>query len=240
MAACRAECNVMNEAKQSLVFPFSLRPLPYAYDALEPHLDAQTMQLHHTKHHQGYIDQLNTALEDYPLLHSFSIEELLKRLDKLPIAIRQTVHDQGGGHLHHQLFWNILKPPTDSNASRPVGSLASAISQEFGSFEGFKKKFIDAGTKHFSAGWVFLALNPATTKLEVFSRPDHNNILAEKKHVLLVNDLWEHAYYLQHKSNRNEYLQSFWDIVNWEYVNELYETAPASKDRLQGVSKRFV
>lgn len=231
---------MMSETKQSFVFPFSLSPLAYAYDALEPYIDAETMYIHHTKHHQSYIIQLNTALHDYPQLHGFSIDELLKRLDKLPIAIRQTVHDQGGGHLHHQLFWSILKPPMSSSTSDPIGPLATAIEHEFGSFAGFKEKFINIGTKHFSSGWVFLTMNPATARLEVFSRADHNNVLAEKKHVLLINDLWEHAYYLKHKSNRDEYLRSFWDVVNWEYVNELYQNVPASKDRLQGVPKSFI
>lgn len=227
-----------SEISNPLAYPFTLTPLPYAYEALEPAIDAQTLHLHHTKHHQAYISNLNAALKDYPQLHGFTIEELLTRLDKLPIAIRQTVHDQGGGHLHHQFFWSILRPP--SGQLRPMGNLADAIDREFGSFEAFQEKFIETGTKHFACGWVFLAVNPALEKLEVFSRPDHNNILAEKKHALLINDLWEHAYYLKHQSDRTGYLKSFWDIVNWEYIGQLYESVPVNKGRLTGVPKRFI
>lgn len=227
-----------SEQSKQLTYPFSLAPLPYAYDALEPYIDAVTLQIHYTKHHQSYITNLNAALKEYPQLHGFKIEELLNRLDKLPIAIRQTVHDQGGGHLHHEFFWSILKPP--SGRTKPIGALASAIDREFGSFEAFQEKFIETGTKHFASGWVFLAMNPVLEKLEIFSRPDHNNILTEKKHMLLINDLWEHAYYLKHKSDRTGYLKSFWDIVNWDYIGQLYESVPASKGRLTGVPKQFI
>lgn len=223
------------DEQKPATYPFSLAPLPFAYDALEPHIDAATMRIHHTKHHQSYITNLNAALKDYPELHSFSIEELLKRLDKLPIAIRQTTHDQAGGHLHHQFFWSILRP--GASAEHPAGALAETIDRDFGSFETFKEKFIETGTKHFASGWVYLATNPATGKLEVFSRADHNNILSEKKHILLINDLWEHAYYLKHQSDRAEYLKYFWNIVNWAHVGQLYENVPASKPRLMGATK---
>lgn len=216
-------------------YPFSLAPLPFAYDALEPHIDTATMRVHHTKHHQSYITNLNAALKGHPELHSFSIEDLLKRLDKLPIAIRQTVHDQGGGHLHHQFFWSILRP--GAGAEYPAGALAKNIDRDFGSFEAFKKMFIEAGTEHFASGWVFLAMSLTTGKLEVFSRADHNNILSEKKHILLINDLWEHAFYLKHQSDRAGYLQSFWNVVNWERVGQRYDNVPVSKGRLVGVTK---
>jgi len=223
------------DEQKPATYPFSLAPLPYAYDALEPHIDAATMRVHHAKHHQSYITNLNAALKDYPDLHSFGIEELLKRLNRLPIAIRQTIHDQGGGHLHHQFFWSILSPGT--SVAQPAGALAKAIDRDFGSFDMFKEIFVETGIKHFASGWVFLAMSPTTGKLEVFSRPDHSNILSEKKHILLINDLWEHAYYLKHQSNRAEYLKSFWNIVNWERVGQLYENVPASTGRLMGVTK---
>ncbi len=225
---------MLTDEQKPPAYPFSLAPLPFAYDALEPHIDAATMRVHHTKHHQSYITNLNAALKDYPELHGFGVEELLTRLDKLPIAIRQTIHDQGGGHLHHQFFWSILRPGV--SAENPAGALAEAIDRDFSSFEAFKEKFVETGIKHFASGWVFLAMSPATAKLEVFSRADHNNILSEKKHILLINDLWEHAFYLKHQSDRAEYLKSFWNIVNWERVGQLYENVPASKGRLLGVT----
>jgi len=226
---------MITDEQKPATYPFSLAPLPFAYDALEPHIDTATMHVHHTKHHQSYITNLNAALKDYPDLHSFGIEELLKHLDKLPIAIRQTIHDQGGGHLHHQFFWSILKPR--ASEAKPVGALAEAIDRDFGSFDAFRERFVETGIKHFASGWVFLAMNPATGKLEVFSRADHNNILSEKKHILLINDLWEHAFYLKHQSDRAEYLKSFWNIVNWAQVGQLYENVPASKGRPMGVTQ---
>lgn len=229
---------MISEEQKPSAYPFSLAPLPFAYDALEPYIDTATLQIHHTKHHQAYITNLNAALEGYPQLHGFSIEELLQRLDKLPIAIRQTVHDQGGGHLHHQFFWSILK--SRPGEAKPAGALAVAIDRDFGSLDAFREKFIDTGTRHFASGWVFLAMDPATGKLEVFARADHNNLLPEKKYTLLINDLWEHAYYLQYRNDRAEYLKSFWAIVDWEYVGQLYKNASSSKDRLAGAIKRRI
>lgn len=226
------------EERKPATYPFSLPSLPYPYDALVPAIDAATLRVHHTKHHQAYIDKLNTALEPYPQLHGFSIEELLKRLDKLPVGIRQTVYDHGGGHFHHELFWQMLAP--NARGSSPDGALAEAIERDFGSFDAFKEKFVDAGSKHFASGWVFLALNPATAQLEVFSRSDHNNILQEKKYPLLLNDLWEHAYYLRYQSDRQRYLESFWDIVNWSYVTQRHKDAPLSKGKLERAPKRFL
>lgn len=226
------------EGPQSTTYPFSLAPLPYSYDALDPVIDADTLRVHHTKLHQAYIDKLNKALEPYPQLHEFGIEELLKRLDKLPIGIRQSVYDQGGGHFHHDLFWRMLTP--NSHAANPSGALAEAIERSFVSLEAFKKKFVDIGTKHFASGWTFLALDTTNAQLEVFSRSDHNNILQEKKYPLLINDLWEHAYYLQYRSDRLRYLESFWDIVNWDYVAQRYESAPVNKNRLARAPKRFL
>lgn len=211
----------------SPTYPFALEPLPFAYEALEPHIDAATMRVHHQKHHQAYITNLNAALKDHPELHGFSIEELLLRDSDLPVAIRQTVHDQGGGHLHHQYFWKTLKP--GAAGAKPVGTLAQAITREFGSFDAFKKKFVEAGVKHFGSGWVFLAVDGESGKLDVFSRPGHDNILVENRTVLLLNDLWEHAYYLKYQSARADYLNAFWNVVNWEYVNQKLETLHASE-----------
>lgn len=218
-------------------YPFTLKPLAYAYDALEPYIDAATMRIHREKHHQSYINNLNAALKNYPEWHDFSIEELLQRVNELPVAIRQTVHDQGGGHLHHQYFWKILKAGAAS--AKPTGTLAQAITSEFGSFDSFKKKFVEVGVKHFGSGWVFLAVD-AGGKLDVFSRPNHDNILLENKTVLLINDLWEHAYYLKYQSARADYLNAFWNTVNWEYVNQQLESLHISRMPLSGWQSRDV
>ena len=212
----------MTSPNQKLpTYPFVLEPLAFAYDALEPYIDAATMRLHHQKHHQAYITNLNAALKNYPELQSLSIEELLRRGNELPVAIRQTVHDQGGGHLHHQYFWRTLKP--GAAGGKPNGPLAQAITREFGSFDSFKEKFVETGVKHFGSGWVFLAVDVGG-KLDVFSRPGHDNILVENKTLLLINDLWEHAYYLKYQSARADYLNAFWNVINWGYVNHQLET----------------
>jgi Fe-Mn family superoxide dismutase len=224
---------MISQTKKSLTYPFSLAPLHFAFDAIEPYIDAATMQIHHDKHHQAYINGLNAALKSHPELHGFSVEELLRRCDELPVTIRQTVYDQGGGHLHHQYFWKILKPGAAD--AKPVGTLAQAITRDFGSFASFKKKFVEAGIKQFGSGWVFLAAD-AYGKLDVFSRPDHDNILQENKSILLLNDLWEHAYYLKYRSDRADYLNAFWNVVNWEYVNQQLENLHTTKEQLQWVT----
>lgn len=215
------------ETRELSTYPFVLAPLPFAYDALEPYIDAATLHLHHDQHHQAYITHLNAALKGYPEFHGFSIEELLWRLDEMPVTIRQTVHDQGGGHLHHEFLWKILKPGIAG--ARPTDALAQAIDRDFGSFDAFKAKFVETGAKHFASGWVFLVVNQADGKLEVFSRPDHDNVLLERKTALLINDLWEHAYYLKYRSGRVDYLNAFWNVVNWEYVGQRLESVVASK-----------
>ena len=222
------------ETKKPLTYPFVLTPLPFAYDALEPYIDAATMRIHHDKHHQAYITHLNAALKGYPELHDFSIEELLRRSNELPVTIRQTVHDQGGGHFHHQYFWKILKP--GAAGAKPIGALAQAIARDFGSFDAFKTKFVETGTKHFASGWVFLVVNQADGKLEVLSRPDHDSVLLEKKTTLLINDLWEHAYYLKYQSDRADYLNAFWNVINWEYVNQRLESLHTTKEQFQLVT----
>ncbi|MCR4300608.1 MAG: superoxide dismutase [Sulfuricaulis sp.] len=219
------------ETRKLSTYPFALEPLPFAYDALEPYIDAATMQIHHDQHHQAYITHLNAALKDYPEWHDFSIEELLRRHNEVPVTIRQTVLDQGGGHLHHQLFWKILKPGVAG--TRPTGALAQAIDRDFGSFDAFKTQFVATGAKHFASGWVILAVNPADGKLEVLSRPDHDSVLLEKKTALLINDLWEHAYYLKYQSRRGDYLNAFWNVVNWGYVGQRLENVLAGDSEIQ-------
>jgi Fe-Mn family superoxide dismutase len=226
------------ETNKPLTYPFVLAPLPFAYDAIEPYIDAATMQIHHDKHHQAYITSLNAALEGYPELHDLSIEELLlERHSELPITIRQTVHDQGGGHLHHQLFWKILKPGV--SGTKPAGTLAQAIDRDFGSFDALKARFVETGAKHFASGWVFLVVNPADGKLEVLSRPNHDSVLPERMTALLINDLWEHAYYLKYKSNRVDYLKAFWNVVNWEYAGQRLESVLDNRVRPGPATKKF-
>ena len=205
----------------SRTYPFVQEPLPFAWDALEPHIDAATMQIHYEKHHQAYITKLNETLKDHSKLHAFSIEELLRRLDEVPSSIRDAVHNHGGGHALHQLFWKMLKPA--SGRTRPSAVLQEAIEREFGSFEAFMNKFVDTGTKHFGSGWVYLAMDMTDGKLEVFSRPNQDCILPEGKAALLINDLWEHAYYLKYRNARTDYLKAFWNVVNWEYVGKRFE-----------------
>jgi len=227
------------ETDKPLTYPFVLAPLPFAYDALEPYIDAATMRIHHDKHHQAYITSLNAALKGYPELHDLSIEELLlERHSELPITIRQTVHDQGGGHLHHQLFWKILKPGV-AGTNPPAGALAQAIDRDFGSFDALKARFVETGAKHFASGWVFLVVNPADGKLEVLSRPNHDSVLPEKTTALLINDLWEHAYYLKYQSSRVDYLKAFWNVVNWEYAGQRLENALDGRVRPGPATKKI-
>lgn len=222
---------------EPLTYPFVLAPLPFAYDALEPYIDTATMRIHHDKHHQTYITKLNDALKPYPELHNFSIEELLRRCNELPGSIRQTVHSQGGGHLHHQFFWKILKP--GATGARPTGALAQAIDRDFGSFDAFKARFVETGASHFASGWVFLVTNPVDGKLEVLSRPDHDNVLPGKKTALLINDLWEHAYYLKYQSARIDYLNAFWSFVNWEHAGQRLESVLAGVARHKPATREF-
>jgi superoxide dismutase, Fe-Mn family len=227
------------ETGKPLTYPFVLAPLPFAYDALEPYIDAATMRIHHDKHHQAYITSLNAALKGYPELHDLSIEELLlERHSELPITIRQTVHDQGGGHLHHQLFWKILKPGV-AGTNPPAGALAQAIDRDFSSFDALKARFVETGAKHFASGWVFLGVNPADGKLEVLSRPNHDSVLPEKMTALLINDLWEHAYYLKYQSSRVDYLKAFWNVVNWEYAGQRLENVLDGRVRPGPATKKF-
>ncbi len=209
------------QPKEKLTYPFSLSPLPYAYDALEPYIDAATMRVHHDKHHQSYITNLNATLKPYPKLHNLSIDELLRQEPELPAKIRKTVREQGGGHLHHEYFWKTLKPGMADG--KPGGALAQAIDHDFGSFSTFKKEFTEIGVKHFGSGWVMLVIS-ANGDLEILARNGHDNALQEGKTTLLINDLWEHAYYLKYQNDRAGYLDAFWNVINWEYVNQRLES----------------
>lgn len=204
-------------SNQKYVAPFSLAPLPYAYDALEPVISAETMRLHHDKHHQAYIDALNKAVESYPEGYGKTIEELLGRQDQIPEAIRTTVRNQGGGHANHQFFWKIMKP---GGGGEPDGELADAIKRDFGSFDQFQQAFQTAGAAHFGSGWVFLVTDPKQGgKLEILTLPNQDSVLPLGKPGLLASDLWEHAYYLQYQNRRADYLKAWWNVVAWDVVS---------------------
>ena len=191
---------------------YSLPPLPYAYNALEPHIDARTMEIHHTKHHQTYINNVNTAIQGTDF-EKLSVEALISDLNKVPENIRTTVRNNGGGHANHSLFWTIMGP---NAGGRPSGELASAIDSTFGSFDSFKEAFAKAGATRFGSGWAWLAL--AGGKLEVSSTANQDSPLMEGKTPLLGLDVWEHAYYLNYQNRRPDYIAAFWNVINWNEV----------------------
>ena len=190
-----------------------LPKLPYAFDALQPHIDARTMKIHHGKHHAGYVAKLNAAVEKYPDLKSVSAEELLSRIDTVPEDIRRAVRNNGGGHANHSLFWQIM---SGSGGGEPKGTLASAIAAAFGDFARFKQLFSDAAADRFGSGWAWLVIDG--TKLVVTSTPNQNSPLMEGKTPILGLDVWEHAYYLKYQNRRADYVSAWWNVVNWNAV----------------------
>ncbi|WP_338451620.1 superoxide dismutase [Niallia oryzisoli] len=199
---------------------FELPQLPYAYDALEPHIDKETMNIHHTKHHNTYVTNLNNALEGNTELLSKSVEEVISNLDAVPEAARTAVRNNGGGHANHSLFWQILSP---NGGGEPTGALADAINSKFGSYESFKDEFAKAATTRFGSGWAWLVVNNGS--LEVTSTPNQDSPLMEGKTPLLGLDVWEHAYYLKYQNRRPEYINAFFNVINWEEVTKRYEAA---------------
>lgn len=201
-----------------------LPPLPYAYDALEPHIDARTMQFHHDKHHAAYVKNLNAALEKYPKLKGRTVEDLLRQLDRVPEDIRKTVRNNGGGHVNHSMFWQIMKP---QGGGEPTGAIASAIKENFGSFADFKKQFNAAGAAQFGSGWVWLVRNKAG-KLEVTTTANQDTPLSQGLYPILGNDVWEHAYYLNYQNRRADYLEAWWNVLNWDEINQRFAAASKS------------
>lgn len=199
---------------------FELPQLPYAYDALEPNIDKETMNIHHTKHHNTYVTNLNNALEGNEELLSKTVEEVISNLDAVPEAARTAVRNNGGGHANHSLFWQVISP---NGGGEPTGELAEAINAKFGGFEGFKEEFSKAATTRFGSGWAWLAVNNG--ELEVTSTPNQDSPLMEGKTPILGLDVWEHAYYLNYQNRRPEYIGAFWNVVNWEEVNNRYQAA---------------
>lgn len=192
-----------------------LPPLPYDYNALEPYIDEETMHLHHDKHHQAYVNNLNAALEKYPELQNKSAEELIRDLNSVPEDIRAAVRNNGGGHVNHTMFWEIMGP---NGGGEPTGEIAAAISRDFGSFDALKQQFNDAGAKRFGSGWAWL-VRTAQGKLAVVSTANQDNPLSEGNQPVLGNDVWEHAYYLKYQNRRPDYLAAWWNVVNWDAVN---------------------
>lgn len=199
-------------------YPFTLPELPYAYNALEPYIDTETMKFHHDKHHQAYVDNLNTALKDHPQLHTQSLEEILQNLDKLPQNIRQEVQNQGGGHYNHSLFWQLMTANKDQAIPE---KLAQRLVQDFESVEKFKEQFSSAAKKLFGSGWVWLVQQP-NGKLTIMQTQNQDVPFADVK-PLLALDVWEHAYYLKHQNKRPDYIADWWHVVNWNKVAELLD-----------------
>ncbi|MDO8529880.1 MAG: superoxide dismutase [bacterium] len=199
---------------------YELPPLPYAYDALEPYISKEIMELHHGKHHAAYIKNLNDALEKHPELFEKTAEDLLMSLSDIPEDIRVTVKNNAGGHVNHSMFWEIMRP-FDAAQGKPSGALAEEINKMFGSFEEFQTQFNDAGVKRFGSGWVWLVKNK-DGKLEIMSTANQDNPMSEGLTPIMGNDVWEHAYYLQYKNVRPDYLKAWWNVVNWEKINNRF------------------
>lgn len=202
-----------------------LPALPYDYSALEPYIDEQTMHLHHDKHHATYVTNLNNALKDQSEYASSSAEDLVRRLNEVPESIRTAVRNNGGGHVNHTMFWQIMKP---QGGGEPTGALASAIQSAFGSFDALKTAFNDAGAKRFGSGWAWLVLDKSG-KLSVTSTANQDNPLTDGLYPVLGNDVWEHAYYLKYQNRRPEYLNAWWNVVNWNEVARRFEQGSSGR-----------
>ena len=199
-------------------YPFQLPELGYATDALEPHIDGRTMEIHHGKHHQAYTNNLNAALEHHPELHDHSGEQLLARLGELPEGIRAAVRNNGGGFVNHKLFWEIMAP---GGSNRPTEEMSDLLSESFGSFDEFKQSFSGAAATQFGSGWAWLVVDP-DGKLQVMATANQDSPISCNCVPILGVDVWEHAYYLNYQNRRPDYLDAFWNVVNWSEVSEKY------------------
>ena len=198
--------------------PFTLPPLPYAFEALEPHIDKMTMEIHHGKHHAAYVNNLNKALESAPELQNKTIEQILaNNLAVVTDSIKTAVRNNGGGHYNHSLFWTLLSP---NGGGVPTGDIASVMTGTFGSFDAFKEKFAAAATTRFGSGWAWLTKD-AAGKFEISSTPNQDSPIMEGKKVILGLDVWEHAYYLKYQNRRPDYIGAWWNVINWDTVNSL-------------------
>jgi Fe-Mn family superoxide dismutase len=199
---------------------FEVPPLPYDYNALEPYIDTQTMQIHHDLHHGAYVTNLNNAIKESAVA-SWSLEDLVSRINEVPENIRTAVRNNAGGHINHSMFWQLMGP---NKGGAPSGELASAIDQTFGSFEKFKETFKDAGVKRFGSGWVWLVLDKGG-QLQVVSTANQDSPLMDGLYPVMGNDVWEHAYYLKYQNKRPAYLDAWWNVVNWDVVASRYQQA---------------
>jgi len=205
------------------IMAHTLPSLPYDFGALEPYIDAQTMQIHHGKHHQAYVNNLNAALDKHPELHKKTLEDLLRGINAIPEDIRTAVRNNGGGHHNHSLFWTIMAPAGKGGGGEPSGALADAIKKTFGDFAKFKEQVASAATSRFGSGWAWLV--PSGGKLEVFSTANQDSPLMDGKIPVLGLDVWEHAYYLKYQNRRPDYVTAWWNVVNWAEVGKRYEAA---------------
>lgn len=199
---------------------YELPDLPYSFDALEPHIDEETMKIHHGKHHNTYVTKLNAALEGHDDLAQKSVEDVVANLNSVPENIRTAVRNNGGGHANHSLFWKIMSP---NGGGQPGGELADALKQKFGSFEDFKEKFKNAAAGRFGSGWAWLVVNNG--ELEIVDTPNQDNPLTDGKTPILGVDVWEHAYYLKYQNRRPDYLEAFFNVINWDEVEKRYKEA---------------
>ncbi|MGV8981791.1 superoxide dismutase [Clostridium sp.] len=200
---------------------FELPKLSYEYSSLEPYIDAQTMEIHHSKHHNSYVNNLNGALDKHPELYDKGLEWLLKNVEKIPSDIRMAVRNNGGGHLNHSMFWNVMSP---SKVVTPKLELMKAIDEKFGNLGAFKDDFAKAAATRFGSGWAWLVINK-NKELEVISTPNQDNPISEGLTPILGLDVWEHAYYLKYQNRRPDYISEWWNVVNWDYVSDLYINA---------------
>ncbi len=196
---------------------FKLPPLTYDYKALEPHIDAATMKFHHDKHHAAYVKNLNAAVNKYPQLKTKTVEELIKNIGKLPKDIQTVVRNNGGGHVNHSMYWQIMGP---KGGGTPTGEIAMAIKNQFGSFDAFKTQFNEAGTKLFGSGWVWLVREKG--QLKIVTTKNQDNPISQGLYPIMGNDVWEHAYYLNYQNRRPDYLSAWWNVVNWTEVNQRF------------------
>jgi Fe-Mn family superoxide dismutase len=196
--------------------PFALPPLPYRKDVLEPHIDARTMEIHHDKHHQTYVNNLNAAIEKAPELEGKSLDDVMRQINTVPEAVRTAVRNNGGGHWNHSMFWEIMGP---GKGGEPAGKVADAIKASFGDFAKFKEQFAAAAVGRFGSGWAWL-VDGGSGKLSIMSTPNQDNPLMEGKKAILGLDVWEHAYYLKYQNRRPDYIAAWWNVVDWDSVTK--------------------
>lgn len=221
-ALARAQTAAPAVATGDLRYPFTLPPLPYAFGANEPHVDAQTMELHHDKHHAAYVSNLNATLKDYPAVAAMPLSGMLKNLNELPETIRGAVRNNGGGHAWHSMFWTVM----GGKGGSPSGDLAAAVTRDFGGLDQLKTAFNRAGVSQFGSGWAAVLVDKEG-KLSLESRPNQDSPLMVDKRVLFGNDVWEHAYYLKYQNRRPDYLAAWWNVVNWPVVESRFAAARA-------------